>query len=350
MRAPAKRIHAPEFPVLLKWVNVPRVRMDRERGHPVLLEFWDFCRPNSLRTLPYVKGWHERYSPAGLQVIGVHCPGFPPSRETERAVRDAVARLQIPYPVLIDPDFEVWRDYGNAGWPARYLWDAEGTLFEYHYGEGAYDETERAIQELLGVGGELLTPVRPEDVPGAPLTPQTEDQPGAYSGPYEAGGVWAVLDGAGHDPGQRPRGRRRPPRGYLLVEHPTHREAVLDLVIGPGVTLPRDLLQPGRERPAWPAAVVARPEPRPTAAARAAAGRSARGCGRRAAGAAAAAPSSSTTTAAAGPVGALGRGRSHEPAVEAPGAGVDQARAGRRRPFRPGVAAGAGRRGGCGRR
>ena len=26
---------------------------------------------------------------------------------------------------------------------------------------------------------------------------QSEDQPGAYSGPYEAGGVWAVVDGAG---------------------------------------------------------------------------------------------------------------------------------------------------------
>ena len=28
----------------------------------MLVEFWDFCRPNSLRTLPYVKAWHERYA------------------------------------------------------------------------------------------------------------------------------------------------------------------------------------------------------------------------------------------------------------------------------------------------
>ena len=53
----------------------------------MLVEFWDFCRPNSMRTLPYLKAWHERYAPAGLRVIGVHCPGFEPSRD-ERAVRD----------------------------------------------------------------------------------------------------------------------------------------------------------------------------------------------------------------------------------------------------------------------
>jgi len=244
MRAPPKRILAPEFPVFLKWVNVPRVRMDRERGHPVLLEFWDFCRPSSLRTLPYVKRWYERYSPAGLQVVGVHCPGFPASEPID-AVRAAVARLQIPYPVLIDPEFEVWRDYGNAGWPARYLWDAEGSLFDYHYGEGAYDETELAIQELLGVGGELEPPVRTEDAPGIGLAAQTEDQPGAYSGPYEAGSVWAVLEGEGS---VRVNGREvvvDHPGAYLLIEHAAHHEGVLELTLGAGVTCHATCFSPG---------------------------------------------------------------------------------------------------------
>jgi AhpC/TSA family len=244
VRAPPNRIPAPEFPVFLKWVNVPRVRMDRERGHPVLLEFWDFCRPSSLRTLPYIKGWYERYHPAGLQVIGVHCPGFEPAKDAG-AVRAAVARLQIPYPVLIDPEFEVWRDYGNQGWPARYLWDSGGMLFEYHYGEGAYEETERAIQELLGLEAQPLAPVRPEDAEGVLLTPQTEDQAGAYSGPYEAGSVWAVFEGKGTI---RVNGRELAvdhPGAYLLVEHATHREAELELEIGPGVTCHATCFSPG---------------------------------------------------------------------------------------------------------
>jgi AhpC/TSA family len=170
--------------------------MHRLRGHPVLVEFWDFCRPNSIRTLPYIKAWHERYGPAGLTVIGVHSPGFPPSSDPE-AVRAAVERLGIGYPVVVDSELEIWQLYGNLGWPARYLWNADGMLEHYHYGEGAYAETEREIQRLSGVDGPVLTPIRPEDAPDAAVAPQTEDVAGPYSGPYEAGGVWAVLEGRG---------------------------------------------------------------------------------------------------------------------------------------------------------
>src|ERR1035438_990543 len=136
----------------------------------MLVEFWDFCRPNSIRTLPYLKAWHERYAEAGLRVIGVHCPGFEPARD-EQAVRDAVARLGIEYPVLIDTELELWQEYENEGWPARYLFDGRGRLFDYHYGEGAYAETELAIQELLGVQREPLEPLRHEDGPDVALSP-----------------------------------------------------------------------------------------------------------------------------------------------------------------------------------
>ena len=145
--------------------------MDQQRGRPVLVEFWDFCRVNSLRTLPYLQAWHERYAAAGLRVIGVHTGGFPPSREPDN-VRAAVERLGIAYPVVIDERLEVWDLYGNEGWPARYLWDPSSALYSLHYGEGAYDETEREIQELLGVERELLAPLRPEDAPGVLLPPR----------------------------------------------------------------------------------------------------------------------------------------------------------------------------------
>ena len=77
MRAPVDTIAAPPFPRDLPWVNVAPLRMDKQIGRPVLVEFWDFCRPNSLRTLPYVKAWHERYAGDGLRVIGVHAGAYP---------------------------------------------------------------------------------------------------------------------------------------------------------------------------------------------------------------------------------------------------------------------------------
>ena len=242
---------APLFPTRLAWVNLDGAKASIiQRGRPMLVEFWDFCRPNSLRTLPYVKAWHERYASAGLRVIGVHCPGFESSRE-EAAVREAVSRLEIAYPVLIDSEFEVWKDYDNEGWPARYLFDGRARLFEYHYGEGAYAETELAIQALLQVEREPLAPVRPEDAPQARLLAQTEDQPGAFSGPYEAGGVWAVLDGKGTVKvnGGAPAGGRElsvtHPGAYPLLEHERHTAGVLDLEIGPGVRCLATCFTPG---------------------------------------------------------------------------------------------------------
>src|SRR3954466_2170874 len=122
MRADSPSISAPSFPRNLQWVNAAMLRMDQQRGKPVLIEFWDFCRINSLRTLPYLKAWHERYAEAGLRVIGVHTGGFACSRDTEAFGR-AVERLGIEYPVVVDNELEIWDYYGNQGWPARYLWD-----------------------------------------------------------------------------------------------------------------------------------------------------------------------------------------------------------------------------------
>jgi AhpC/TSA family len=229
-----EELHAPEFPPRMDWLNVAFLRMDRLMGrNAVLIEFWDFARINSLRTLPYLQAWHERYSEAGLRVIGVHCPGYSFGRDNETVAR-AAERLGIEYAVLLDPAFSVWRLYGNRGWPGRYLFDRRGVLRYVHYGEGDYLDCETAIGEVLG---ELdsdfeppspLEPVRPEDAPGVRLEPQTADIalpadterltlvrdwiPGedyleaehAGSGAeftYTGGEAWAVLSGAGREPG-----------------------------------------------------------------------------------------------------------------------------------------------------
>jgi hypothetical protein len=252
MRAPEHAIPAPPFPRDLRWVNVAPLRMDKQRGRPVLVEFWDFCRPNSLRTLPYLKAWHERYAADGLRVIGIHTCGFLPARDPD-AVAAAVERLGIEYPVVIDERLELWDFYGNEGWPARYLWDKQGALYSLHYGEGAYQETEREIQALLGVEREPMPPLRPEDAEGVLLPAQTEDQPGAYSGPYEAGAAWAVLEGSGEVTVNGRTFGVDHPGGYPLVEHAHHTAGVLDLRIGPGVTCHATCFTPGVAAPGAPA-------------------------------------------------------------------------------------------------
>ncbi len=227
------------IPPGLEWINVASLRMDKQLGRPVLIEFWDFCRCNSLRTLDYVRAWHERYSDAGLRVISVHAGGYPPSQDPEQ-VRAAVARLRIEHPVVLDTDFALWRDYGNEGWPARYLFGRELRLHSYHYGEGGYAETEAEIGELLGIEVTPLEPVRPEDAPDARLVAATPEQEGAWSGPYEAGAVWAVLEPEEGAPRSvRVNGAEIavPHAGcFALVEHERHTAGVLDLEVGDGVT------------------------------------------------------------------------------------------------------------------
>jgi hypothetical protein len=178
---PDAQVYAPEFPKELDWLNVAFLRMDKLLGRSVtLVEFWDFARINSLRTLPYLKAWDERYREAGLRVIGVHAPGYSISRDPANVAR-AVERLEIRYPVAIDSALALWRVYGNKGWPGRYLFDRKGLLRDIHYGEGAYLETEQHIQELLReIEPDLelpepLEPLRPEDAPGVLMEPQTAD-------------------------------------------------------------------------------------------------------------------------------------------------------------------------------
>jgi len=227
---PDAGIHAPEFPPRLDWLNVAFLRMDKLLGrHAVLVEFWDFARVNSLRTMPYLKGWHARYGGHGLRVIGVHSPGYSFGHDRD-VVAEAVERLEVPYAVCLDPGFEVWREYGNRGWPGRYLFDRRGLLRYVHYGEGDYVECELAIHEaLLEIDADLdlpepLDPLRPEDAPAALMEAQTadvvlpadrerlelvrswldgpdyieaEDAGAGVTVRFSAGGAWVVLSGGG---------------------------------------------------------------------------------------------------------------------------------------------------------
>jgi hypothetical protein len=174
VRAPPATIPAPPFPRGLTWLNVAPLRMDKQKGRPVLVEFWDFCRVNSLRTLPYLKAWHERYADAGLRVVGIHTGAFPPSRD-EAEIEAAVRRLGIEYPVALDNDLGTWNAFQNQYWPTKYLIDRNGHLRYYHFGEGDYDTTEARIRTLLGESAGML-PVSAklsDPTPKTALTPET---------------------------------------------------------------------------------------------------------------------------------------------------------------------------------
>ena len=137
------------------WLNSEPLTAEELRGRVVLVDIWTYSCVNWLRTLPYVRAWAERYRHPGLVVVGVHCPEFGFEHDLDN-VRRATHQLGVDYPVVIDNDFAIWQSLANRYWPALYLADRDGRIRFHHFGEGNYDKTERAIQQLLGIDEETV--------------------------------------------------------------------------------------------------------------------------------------------------------------------------------------------------
>ncbi|MFL5496986.1 MAG: thioredoxin family protein [Gemmatimonadaceae bacterium] len=138
-----------------QWLNSPPLTPAGLRGKVVLVDFWTYTCVNWLRTLPYVRAWGEKYRDQGLVVIGVHTPEFPFEKNLDN-VRWAAKEMDVNYPIAVDSDYSVWRAFDNNYWPAVYVADANGRVRYHHFGEGAYDETEKVIQRLLGESGRAI--------------------------------------------------------------------------------------------------------------------------------------------------------------------------------------------------
>ena len=139
---------APEFKGIANWFNASPTTMQSLRGKVVLVDFWTYTCGNCLNQLPHVQALHEKYKDQGLVVIGVHSPEYEEERSTA-GLKAAIARLGIKHAVAQDNDFATWRAYDNRFWPAEYLIDKQGRVVYSHFGEGAYEQTEAAIQALL---------------------------------------------------------------------------------------------------------------------------------------------------------------------------------------------------------
>jgi thiol-disulfide isomerase/thioredoxin len=138
------------------WLNSAPLTPEGLRGKVVAVQFCTFSCINWLRTVPYVKAWAEEYGP-GLAVVGAHSPEFPFEHDPEN-VRSALAAMGVGYPVAVDNDFAIWRAFDNAYWPALYVVDAQGRVRYHHFGEEAYERSERVIRQLLAEAGKDVDP------------------------------------------------------------------------------------------------------------------------------------------------------------------------------------------------
>lgn len=146
-----------------RWVNSAPLNAEALRGKIVLIDVWEYTCINWIRTSPYVKAWNRDYATLGLVVVGVHAPEFEFGTRAEhidRGIRDH----GLTYPIALDNDLATWRALGNDAWPAKYLFDGQGTLVKRWEGEGHYDDIEAEIRRLLVAArpGTQLPAVSPE--------------------------------------------------------------------------------------------------------------------------------------------------------------------------------------------
>lgn len=147
-----KGVKAPEIIPGGVWFNSEPLTLEGLKGKVIIIDFWTYSCINCQRTLPYLRDWNEKYKDKGLVIIGVHAPEFE-FEKSEKNVAQAIKDFQLTYPIVQDNDFATWRAYRNRYWPAKYFIDKEGYVRYSHFGEGAYDESEKVIQELLKEAG-----------------------------------------------------------------------------------------------------------------------------------------------------------------------------------------------------
>ena len=134
------------------WFNSEPLTLEQLKGKVVIIDFWTYSCINCQRTLPYLRDWNEKYKDKGLVIVGVHAPEFE-FEKSEMNVAQAIKDFKLSYPIVQDNDFATWRAYDNRYWPAKYFIDKEGFIRHSHFGEGAYDESEKVIQQLLEEAG-----------------------------------------------------------------------------------------------------------------------------------------------------------------------------------------------------
>jgi cytochrome c biogenesis protein CcdA/thiol-disulfide isomerase/thioredoxin len=150
---------APELVDSEKWFNSEPLKLENLKGKVVLIDFWTYTCINCIRTLPYLKNWHEKYADKGLVIIGVHTPEFE-FEKTPSNVEKAIKDFGISYPVVQDNNYEIWESYSNRYWPAKYFIDKDGNIRYTHFGEGDYDDSEKMIQELLEETGSSVSDIK----------------------------------------------------------------------------------------------------------------------------------------------------------------------------------------------
>lgn len=146
---PEKKKHKPAPGLYLNVLGGGDWRLEEQRGQVLLINVWaTWCKP-CRNEMPELARLHREYGPRGFSVVGVSTD--PVRKEPE--VRSMVEELELPFPILLDPDMETTHDWGVDGYPTSFVIDAEGGVrlrrdgIIYEHDEAVADTINEALAD-----------------------------------------------------------------------------------------------------------------------------------------------------------------------------------------------------------
>jgi alkyl hydroperoxide reductase subunit AhpC len=115
---------------------------------PVVLFFFDAGDADCFKAYPYTANWHAKYAADGVSVIGIHCPGYEASKAWANVIT-AVARTILTFPIALDYDLEIYRDYEIERVPTLLLLEPGGRIVAQASAETDYHDFENEIHRVL---------------------------------------------------------------------------------------------------------------------------------------------------------------------------------------------------------
>jgi DsbE subfamily thiol:disulfide oxidoreductase len=126
LQALKDRDPAPDFTLLNP--DGKKVSLKDFRGKVVFLNFWATWCEGCREEMPSMERLYKDFKGKGLEIVAVNV------KEQRPAALAFYKKLQLTYPVLLDPEGEVGLLYGAFGLPVTYLIDRKGTLLARLWG------------------------------------------------------------------------------------------------------------------------------------------------------------------------------------------------------------------------
>lgn len=139
------------------WLNLPNTAkptLASRRGKVTVVHFWTFGCINCKHNLPFYQEWQKKFTPLGVEIIGIHTPETTEEKDPEN-VKKKVSEYGITYPVLIDGAAQNWGNWKQRYWPTVYLVDKKGRVRFTWEGEleyqnaGGNEKVTSLIESLL---------------------------------------------------------------------------------------------------------------------------------------------------------------------------------------------------------